>query len=88
MSAPTAEPEIFALYRKLVPMLRLFSPSGTALPCHLPRQREVLGCGIPGVEAMGRRAGGSPPYAWYEVAYVNTIVPARALDERPYGVMR
>ena len=35
-----------------------------------------------------RRAEGSPPYARYEVVYVNTIVPARALDERPYGVIR
>ena len=42
MSAPTAETEIFAYFRKRIPTLRLFSPSVTASPCHLPRQRKVF----------------------------------------------
>ena len=35
-----------------------------------------------------RRGEGTPPYAAYEAVCGDTIVPARALDERPYGVGR
>ena len=34
------------------------------------------------IKVPARRAEGTPPYAWYEIAYVNTIVPSRVLNRQ------